>query len=341
MIHLHRIHLLFLVILQCTFSGLPAAVAGDADVSAAGSRDEATVHFQQGIEYYKQHNFEAASIEFGRAYELKPSYKILYNIAQAENMLEHYAAALTAYRTYMEQGGDEIPTDRRTTVTDEINRLLTRVGYVEVIGAADGAAILIDGEEKGTTPLTTPITVDIGKREVEITADTTRLFRRIYPIAGGQRVVVNLSPTPTGAAASNADTPATEGSVIEDSSEATDTSFRPQSKPRKIAGALLLGIGLSAAVSGAVTGGIALSKRKDIEKNCDGNQCDADTWGDEFDTVQHLSISTDVLLGAAVASVTAGILLLVIKPTRENTRSVSAGVMPLENGAFAAVSGRF
>ncbi len=302
--------------------------------------DEPTLHFQQGIEFYKQQRYEAASIEFGRAYELRPSYKILYNIGQAENMLEHFAAALKAYQTYLDQGGNDIPKDRHELVAKEIARLLTRVGYVEIRGGAAGAAVLIDGEQLGVLPLVAPITVDIGRREVEITSDTSRLFRQIYPVAGGQHIVVDLEASKKPVQASSTEDAKSSEAKSDLNSQGEDRA--PDGRnAKKISGALLLGLGLSAGIGGAVTGGIATSKRKSVTKACDGHNCDADTYTDDFDAVKHLSISTDVLLGAAAVAFTTGLILLLVKPKPEKTATIAASVTPTQGGALAAVSGSF
>lgn len=49
---------------------------------ADDQEDEARVHYAQGVDLYKDGKFEQASIAFERAYEIAPSYKILWNIGQ-------------------------------------------------------------------------------------------------------------------------------------------------------------------------------------------------------------------------------------------------------------------
>ena len=85
--------------------GVLALVAGP----AAAQTDEARTQFEQGIALYDEGKYDQAAIAFQRAFELKPSYKILYNIAQAQNQLGHYAAALEAFARYLAEGGDAVP----------------------------------------------------------------------------------------------------------------------------------------------------------------------------------------------------------------------------------------
>ncbi|MDD5309863.1 MAG: PEGA domain-containing protein [Deltaproteobacteria bacterium] len=177
-----------------TLTGLTALLMTlAANPARAGDRDEeARIQFQQGVELYGDNRFEQAAVAFARAYELKPSYKILFNIAQAENELGHYAAALEAYRGYVSGGGAEIEKARRTEVDREMKRLDALVGSIRLSCAAAGATVMVDGEVRGETPLKAPVLVDLGKHEVEVTRGGARLHRQIVPVAGGQEVVVKV-----------------------------------------------------------------------------------------------------------------------------------------------------
>ena len=123
-----------------------------AQALADSKEKEARLHFQQGVELYQADDYEGASIEFRRAYEQNPSYRILYNIGQAENELRHYAAALVAYKQYLAEGGNEIDKGRRKEVVKELERLATLVGTIEVACLTPDALVIVDSEEKGHTP---------------------------------------------------------------------------------------------------------------------------------------------------------------------------------------------
>ncbi len=323
--------------------------------SAAASPDEAASHFELGVEFYKQRKFEQASIEFAMAYDLKPSYKIFFNIGQAENMLEHYAEALKAYRAYLEHSGNEIPEDRRELVEKELKRLINRVGYIEVYGDYRGASVLIDGEEKGRMPLAEPMIVDVGKREVEVLVGTERLFRQVYRVAANQHIVVNLgSKDENGNVQADTTTTSPESSAAKDNSKidgsqdaskddagAADSNGKSARKRNRVIGISLLGVGFAAASAAVATGVIATLKKNDIAEGCLGYVCDEETWSSEFTAVKRLSISTDALIGAAAVSTTVGLILFFVKPKALRNEKVSLHVSPVEGGAFAGVTGRF
>src|SRR5204863_71029 len=89
-------------------------------------------------------DFGAALAEFRRAYELMPSYKILYNLGQVSYQRHDYAAALRAFRQYLADGDDAIPDERRREVAGAIVDLESRVGRVEIASGdeANGAIAL-------------------------------------------------------------------------------------------------------------------------------------------------------------------------------------------------------
>src|SRR5262245_57032431 len=73
------------------------------DAPAQGSKqaqDEAKLHYDRGIQLYNEGAYELALIEFQRAYQLFPNYKILFNIGQVSAQLGNYAGATQALRKF-------------------------------------------------------------------------------------------------------------------------------------------------------------------------------------------------------------------------------------------------
>ena len=80
----------------------------------ADNTEEAKSHFQRAVDLFHEADFRAALIEFQRAYDAAPNYKVLYNLGQTAQELQDYAGALKAFRGYLDGGGREIPAARRT-----------------------------------------------------------------------------------------------------------------------------------------------------------------------------------------------------------------------------------
>ena len=159
---------------------------------ADGKLDEAKAHLANGASLYDENNFRAALVEFQKAYELAPSYKILFNIAQVEMELQDYAGALKAYTRYMKEGGPDVPSERATQVNAEIERLKGRVGFL-VVQTAPGAQVLVDDVQVGYAPLADPIPVAAGQHRVTVTTNGRDPVNRVFDVAGKETVTAALA----------------------------------------------------------------------------------------------------------------------------------------------------
>jgi tetratricopeptide (TPR) repeat protein len=158
----------------------------------AQSTDEGRSHFQRGVQFYKESDYRAALIEFKRAYESAPNYKVLYNLGQTSLELQDYAAALSAFRKYLDDGGKEIPRDRRAQVDSELKKLEVRVARVTIKTNVDGADVLVDDVAVARTPLSSPILVSAGRRKIAIAKPGGGQQSRTVDVAGVDEASVDL-----------------------------------------------------------------------------------------------------------------------------------------------------
>jgi hypothetical protein len=161
--------------------------------------EEAKLHVKSGMELYDENNFRAALVEFQRAYELAPSYKLLFNIGQVYMELQDYAGALKAFTRYLKEGGPDVPADRVTQVNADIDRLKGRVGSITVQTSA-GAEVAIDDVSVGYAPLPEPIPVNAGQHKVTVHQPGREAVTRVYDVAGRQEITAALgldAPTTT------------------------------------------------------------------------------------------------------------------------------------------------
>ena len=93
--------------------GVAAAWLALGSVAYADEDSDAEKHFTQGLSFAKDENYESAMIEFKRAYEIKPDYRVLYNLGLTSRELKDFASALKAFRQYLEEGGQAIDKARK------------------------------------------------------------------------------------------------------------------------------------------------------------------------------------------------------------------------------------
>jgi hypothetical protein len=314
---------------QVSFVVAAVALVAFATVARAQRKaeDEARAQFDAGVELFDSGMYEKAAIAFSRAYELKPSFKILFNMGQVENELGHFAAALNAYTRYLAEGGEQIDAARRAQVRTEIAWLNALVGSVVVGTDTSGAIVFVDGRRVGETPLNGPLFVDLGEHEIRISRGTDEMYREIVTVAGGQRVTVSADNAHAVAAI-----------------DGTQPSGPPpRNEPKRIWTWVAVGVGGVSAIAAAVTGGLAISGATDVKDKCDGKDCPLSVK-DKARTVEALGNATNALVVVATVGIAAGVALWFLEPKwnrDERTAQVTPIAVPTANGGAIAVAGRF
>jgi tetratricopeptide (TPR) repeat protein len=172
----------------------PAAVPAKPTAPGASKLDEALAHYNQGIALYSEGDYKLALIEFQRAYDLAPSWKLLYNIGEVQFQLNNYAAALAALETYLKDGGAEVPGKRKVEVEKDLDALRARVAHVTLqVNIADADVQLGDAATV-RSPVAPNQLVDAGNLRIRVSKSGFQPYDRIVQLAGkdNQTVVVTL-----------------------------------------------------------------------------------------------------------------------------------------------------
>jgi hypothetical protein len=285
---------------KLTIRGLVLAVSLLGGVAHADAKlDEAKAHLATGTQLYDENNFRGALVEFQRAYELAPSYKILFNIAQVAMELQDYAGALKAYTRYLAEGGPDVPADRVAQTTAEIDRLKGRVGRLTIVTVA-GAEILLDDTPVGFAPLPEPVPVNAGQHKVTVHVTGRDPVSRVYDIAGRQEVT----------AAVGNDAPPVVTTV-----PAATLPPRPEPRAPKSKTPAYVAIGITGGL--AITAGVFALVTRHEEGDLDSlrNRFPVTTQelDDQRSLVKRDALLTDIFTGAAVISAGFAIYLSVTR----------------------------
>ena len=161
-----------------------------------GAADEdsakAAVRFQQAVELYREGSYEGALAEFRKAYQISPSYRVLYNIAQTQYALHDFVSAHRSLVQYMAEGRGEIPADRRAQVDEMLAKLEERIAELRISTNVTGADIRVDGVSVGTSPLFGLVPVNVGTRTVSAFKIGAPETVRTVTVAGRENVKVEL-----------------------------------------------------------------------------------------------------------------------------------------------------
>lgn len=292
--------------------------------TAAAKSDDASERFRSGVAFYKDRDFAAALVEFKRAYELAPNYRVLFNLGQTSRELRDYAAALATFEQYLREGGSEIAPARRKDVQASVEELTRKVGRVRVSTSVEGAEILVDDVPVGVAPLAAPITVNVGRRKLAATRSGYTPTPRFIDVAGMVEAAVTLELT-------RIDEPRAEAAPLQ--------PVKPG--PPVVVWVMLSTTAASAVVTG-VMGGLALSARGGLDKALATFPGNAASIADAQSRTRTFALGADVALGLTVASAVTTAVLFVVAPRGSDKEApaapkVSFGVSPsglVVRGAF-------
>jgi hypothetical protein len=241
--------LLLVLGLVSLFGPSSAAASEDTDAAEAASR------FQRAVDMYREGGYEGALAEFRKAYQISPSYRVLYNIAQAQYALHDFVGAHKSLMQYVNEGGSEISTERRLQVDEMFARLGERIGRIQVTTNVSGADIRIDDVSVGTSPIAEPIPVNVGTRKVSASKAGAPEMFRVVTVAGKEHLKIELRIDEPSKLVSATNTSGSKSLPITVTTEA-------RSEPSRIPVILSASVAVTCAVATGVFGYLALDAQK-------------------------------------------------------------------------------
>jgi hypothetical protein len=312
-----------LLLLPCTVVLAPKpsfAQSADAPESGGGTDvEQARKHFSQGLKLYKDGDFDAALVQFERAYSIKSSFKVLYNIAQCYFELHQYVDARDTLTLYLKEGETSLDADRRAAVQKDLDDLVKRIGHLKIVVNVKGASVFVDGKRAGVTPLADVVDVNEGERSVSVETAERGTKQRVVRVAGGEEQTVNL------------DFPAPERSKTSASSSGRRDSgavMPPPAQPSGL-GAAFWVTGIGALVLGAgagTTGFFALKAQDDYVQRLHQFGVTEQALDDSRNKTKMFALTTDILAGTAL--VCASVATIVLVTHDSGPEEVGLGVGP-------------
>ncbi len=173
-------------------SAEPQPTAGSASENTEARRADAQVHFQRGLELAQAgQNWESALAEFLEARRLYPRFSATRNAGFALRQLGRYTEAIAMYDALLSEFMDSIPQPQLEQFRSERAALLSYVGELTIDSAAPGTRVVIDGQERSSTPLPAPIRLDMGVHTVRLSKDGYQTVERQVAIPGNGRRSLN------------------------------------------------------------------------------------------------------------------------------------------------------
>ncbi|MBN2715180.1 MAG: hypothetical protein JXX14_04950 [Deltaproteobacteria bacterium] len=350
----------------CAVFWLSCHVFADDSSTNDDADSRARVAYQQGTELFAAEQYSAAAESFREANRQKPSWKIQYNIAQAESAAKRYGLALQAFELFLAEGGDEITVTRKDEVLAEIRRLREMVASVDVEGPPS-AEVYVDGIWRGSIPLEGLIKITAGKRhEIKVVLDGEVLLNRTIRLSGGDETTLEVvnkdvpsESVETVAIDTQADTspanpkPEHVEKTTEPIAERPEPAIvktadiqlsKDEGKKLRTAAAVLLGVGSVVSVFGGVMGGLSMARTQNVKDLCDNsaNECNTIDGAEAYDEAMGYGRMANILIPAGVAVAGTGLVMYLIgRSKREKITSLHIMPVGAYEGGAVLVAGRF
>lgn len=322
-------------------SSPPASSPPDAGSPASGQtpsqpteeqREEAGERFRRGISFYEEGDYRLALIEFERAYQLVPNYRVLFNIGQVAISLGKFARARIALERYLAEGGAALDLERRAAVEKDLNLLRSRTATLQIEVAPAAVEAMVDDRVVGTSPFGEALILDAGEHRVRLTKKGFSPEQRAFTLAGGEslQLKVNLTKEP--------EVPATV--VVERPKEPTqETEASPLKTARWVswtATALFAGGALATGLVGAEQAGRLSDMKAGLDPDpaeLERVSANAQTW----------LVTSDVLLIAAGTALGTSIFLQLYNPEKgkEAAKPSLSGVALFPTAGGLGLRGKF
>jgi hypothetical protein len=289
--------------------------------------------FRKGREEQERGNCPKALEHFRESHALKPGRGTLLNMGLCEKKLGQLANALRHLEELLPQlpAGDE----RRQIVRDALAEIKPKISYLRVnlkANAPAGTVVTYDNAELEPTMMGTEMPIDPGKHVVGVEAPGVPNRKYNVVIGEGKRQTLEVEPGAPGAEGSGANVlsgAGAPGDAPEDSSRAT----------KRTVGFVVGGVGIAGLITGAITGGLALSDNNAAEKACPTRKGCSSEVIDISNRGQTLSVVNTVALAVGVVGVAVAIPLIIMNGKAKESSTVGLWVSP--DGARIGLRGRF
>lgn len=327
---------------------LAAALAPTSALAQVSDADKATARdlTVEGISLLEKRDYAAAADRFKRADSLFHAPTILLGLARAYVGLGKLLAAQEAYSRVTHE---PVPANASAAFTNaiadahkELAALAPRVPgvVIQVKGPAE-PQVTLDGAPVPVAALGVKRPVDPGQHVVKVLAPGFSPAEAAFTVAEGKigSVTVELKPGAGGPPAPPPIGPAqpVTPTPIEPPPSEPD---KPASSTQKTLGFVGIGVGAAGLVMGAVTGGLALSKRSALLEKCPDGHCPKGSEAanqsaiDGYNTMG--TVSTVGFIAGGALAVT-GVVLLVTAPKARRTGLVS----PVIGVGYLGAEGKF
>jgi|GEM_PF-5026655 len=292
--------------------------------------DEAKARFKKGLMFVDEGDCKKAVVEFEEAYKIYPSPAILYNMALCYDDMHQYAFAMKYYQKFLSES-KKVPEKQAEKIKERIAKLSDLLGIVSIKCNVDGATVIIDGNEMGTTPIEN-FYLETGSHTLTIIKEKYVNYTTNFKLISGKTVTIEANMEPV--------VEKVEPVKEEPQPQPPAPVETPQKekKAKKLNPAIFLsmiGIAVLTGAGSAVAGGLNISNHNEF---LDTPYSEKDKWQDLKDKGETLNIAFIALIAVTGASLVTGAALAPFtdfgKLKKKGSEEVDVGFNPTLNGGL-------
>jgi PEGA domain len=179
----------------------PAGAAAPAPTSppaplAESLRGMARADYAAARILYEDGDYPGALTKLQAAYDASKDPRLLWNMAACEKALRHYVSVLRLLERYASEGAQLISEEERQATAQLVETVQAFVNELTLQVQPDGVDVLVDGVLLGTTPLSAPLRLDMGKRRLRLEKAGFVPHEQEVDLAGGKSATIELSLAP-------------------------------------------------------------------------------------------------------------------------------------------------
>jgi hypothetical protein len=179
--------------LCCVVTGAHAAPARPEKPLGETLRGQAKEAYVSAELLFNNGDFRGAIAKYQQAYDLSKDPRLLFDMALAEKSLRAYARMERLLERYEREAATSISADDKAAVDAALAAIKNLVGVVTITTNVPGATIAVDDDPVGTTPLSEPVVVDLGRHTVTARKDGYDTASLTMNVVGGARTTQALT----------------------------------------------------------------------------------------------------------------------------------------------------
>jgi len=178
--------------LRCVAVALAVLVAAPA-LGQPSAQARAYGLYVEGRKAFRAANYSRALENLARSFALDPRPTVAYDIALCHRAPAQYRSSIASFQRYLKLRGATLRPWERKKVESLISEMERKLCKLTVDAEPAGATVKVDGQGVGTAPLPGPVSVDPGRRVIEVTQDGFAPVAQTVEVADGQSLHVTIT----------------------------------------------------------------------------------------------------------------------------------------------------